>query len=131
MYGRPDVIAAAKGLVSGRNGRLDIVIQEPAAEFDDLTLAANPFVQCLAGQETFHVSRGAEEVVEMPSHFMVVDGTGYRFEPDKSQQEAYASFNDPQTASKLHALFLNIVERSTKIELKSQEQKNSAVISNK
>lgn len=119
VYGKDDVISAARNFVE-KGGRLEVVIQDGLTPDE---ISSHGFLQALNQtcsnntecQGSFELYAGNDQVREIPSHFLIMDGSGYRLESNKDQPVAFASFNDQQIAKSLNTLFERILEKSEKI----------------
>lgn len=118
VYGRDDIIKAAKGFVV-RGGKITVVIQDQLADSEIIT---HSFVKefkdiCCENERKgeFKIYRADGSCSDLPSHFFVMDDSGYRLEQNKDEPKAFATFNDTEIAGKLNDLFSSILQVSSRV----------------
>lgn len=121
VYAQQDIIDSAKAFLA-KGGQLTVVIQSRMS-IDEM--GKHPFfseaikyMDCCthggcAGDSALRVFLGNEQVSRMNSHFLIMDDRGYRFEEDRAEPRAVASFNDTETAQKLKVLYRDIIKNSS------------------
>jgi hypothetical protein len=105
----PDVfdssVAESMGLALRKGVSVEILAQEEPC--------SGPVVDAIAAwrQQSLPISifkAKTPEVQGLESNFTVMDRKAFRFEPDRSQQSAYACMNGPKQASKLEDFFFKM-----------------------
>lgn len=64
-----------------------------------------------SGKKNLFVLKDASSIAPHASHFMVVDGRGFRFETDHSRSIATANFDNSEIAKRLEIVFKEIFEK--------------------
>jgi len=101
-YGLPPVLSRAEKFLADRNGKVRILIEKQVADED---LRKNPFIQRMSGSANLEVRRLRTDEYDPEFHMMLADDHSYRFEPDKTEHEAVATFGDDETTDHLAQLF--------------------------
>lgn len=92
-----DVLKLGDRLIS-RGQKITVVVEET----DEKKLRRNAFASLVASQSEASLFKPrAETNTEYFSHFIVVDGKGFRFETDHQLAKAVLSFNQPDMAEDL------------------------------
>lgn len=96
-----------------KGGSLRVLIQDSEDKISSENIKNHPFLnmlkkkECPVQQVSFH--RVDKDVADKtPYHFMYMDDYAFRFEPNNQEPVAFASFNKPDVARKLAAIFDNI-----------------------
>lgn len=113
IYGSSEAIEQAELLLGDSNRSIDIILE--TAEADDL--ATHPFFLKLGR----YTERGNLTVRKLTSvmananqiNFAIMDDNGYRFERDKTQAVAVASFGDKKFTESLRQFYDTLWEMST------------------
>jgi hypothetical protein len=98
--------AAAKFLAEFRDGAIEFVVQDENGEQNFFAFAAA--VSAKADPRLSKQISGvlANDLIRaLPLNFSVFDSKAYRYVPDKTKFEAFASFNRPETAKALEDIF--------------------------
>lgn len=123
IYAKPPIIEALGVFLVGRGGNLNILIEKSRDVVpDDALLGPSGMLAALCDRfgpsvlDNVKVRR-ANVAREGLSHFLVVDGEGFRLEPDSSKHEAVAAFNLPEFANRLHEAFDALFARGEEVDL--------------
>ena len=114
MCGVPPVIGRAKEFLSGSDRKVRILIEE---QVDEEELQKHPFIRNMSRFESLEVRRLKSGVYNPDFHMMLVDDHSYRFEPDKKEPEAVATFGDRDTTDHLNGLFEKLWEAGEAVRL--------------
>jgi hypothetical protein len=123
IYEHESTIEALKTLLSKKDTKLEILLQD-REKFKSLEeLKAHQFVQiCMGGNEGDSNSSKCEIKIasdldaQLKEHFVIMDSEGYRFCPDKNKTSAIATFYRPFTATNLIKQFDILFSRSIPVE---------------
>lgn len=107
VYGVPPVLSQAKAFLTGADHKVLILIEE---QIDEEELQKHPFIRNMSKFDGLEVRRLRAGVYDTEFHMMLVDDHSYRFEPDKNQPEAVATFGDRETTEHLNTLFAQLWE---------------------
>ena len=102
VYGIPSVIIRAEKFLADADHKVRILIEEQIEEGE---LRKHPFISSMSRFDNLEVRRLKDGVYDPDFHMMLVDDHSYRFEPDKRQFEAVATFGDEETTGHLNGLF--------------------------
>lgn len=102
VYGTPQVREQAMAFLSDPTHKVHILIED---EVEDRALRQHPFFQESGNQVNLEVRRLKRGVYDTNFHMMLMDGESYRFEPNKDQPEAVATFGDKKTTGHLVDIF--------------------------
>lgn len=102
VYGVAPVVDRARTFLAGPDRKVRIVIEEQVEAED---LLRNPFIRNLRALEGLEVRCLRPGEYDPDFHMMLVDDHCYRFEPDKRQPAAVATFGDEETTGHLIKLF--------------------------
>lgn len=112
VYANKSVVDAFISFLSRDSGHVEIIVQSPNCE-DGETVVSDQ--SGLIGKLRHTMGAGLLEKVKIfkaddalksiEYHFMVVDGTAYRFEPDKTKHVAFATFNGVELGRRLNEKF--------------------------
>ena len=102
VYGVPSVIGKAEDFLADPNHKMRILVEE---QIDKESLQSNPFIIGTSRLDNLEVRCLKPGKHDPRFHMMLVDGHSYRFEPDKTQFEAVATFGDRDTTGHLNRLF--------------------------
>lgn len=114
IYAKKSVVDALGVFLIGRSGKVRVLIQDDDVTVPDerIALSEGGLISKLKTQfgndvvNSITVSRASEHTRStVKQHFLVVDGKGFRFEPDNTKHEAVASFNLPKVAEELKKTF--------------------------
>jgi len=108
VYATPAVIAAARAFVRDRNGRIDVWVQDESA-----LARSNAFIDHLSGLDRVSIRPARGRWAHDRHNFMLVDDLALRFEEDRDQHDARASFNWPQMGAILARFFDLIAAESS------------------
>lgn len=105
VYGRDEVVKEAElFLASSLENKLRIILESDSEESRSL----HPFFRACSHFPNLEVRIAPESVQnQYDFHFVVMDGTSYRFEGDKTKPAAVAAFGDEagaQNLDKIHSL---------------------------
>lgn len=124
IYAKESVVSALGVFLLGRSGTLKIVLQRQAAEVsDDVILGEGGLLRALRdkfGEEVLKnvfVRRAPAKVLDVSSHFLIVDNEGFRLEPDNTKHEAVASFNRPEFTMQLRVPFDQLFNAANEISI--------------
>ena len=101
-YGLPPVRSSAAKFMADRNGKVRILIENQIAVED---LRKNPFIQHMPESASLEVRRLRTDEYDPEFHMMLADDRSYRFEPNKKEHAAVATFGDEETTGHLGKLF--------------------------
>lgn len=110
VFGKPEVLAAARKFLSKPHAKLMILLQQPS---DLSKLGTHPLYQVFSQIRDKELLHGAVEIKNATgsytkddaNHFTVMDADGFRFETDHHKCKAEANFNDTKIAKKLIGAF--------------------------
>ena len=102
VYGIPSVVGWAMEFLTGSDHKVRILIEE---QVDEEELQKHPFIRNTSRFDSLEVRRLIVGMYDPSFHMMLVDDHSYRFEPDKKQPEAVATFGDKDTTDHLNDLF--------------------------
>lgn len=111
VYGTDSVVSKAMDfLQSGPETKLSILIQE---DLDSSFFAHHRLVRMCEDMfsDRCEVKMVAEEDRKHQKHFVTMDDSGYRVEPDKEKPAGIGCFNDSETATKLNENFDDMFSR--------------------
>lgn len=114
VYGTPPVIDRAKEFLVGSGHKVRILIEE---QVDEGELRRHPFIRSMSRFDNLEIRRLRLEEYDPDFHMMLVDQRSYRFEPDKRQFEAVATFGDPATTKHLNGLFEQLWKAGDAVQL--------------
>ena len=100
VYGTDDVLERARLFLSTRGRKIRVLVENP----DAIDPKDHPFVHEFGGNDDVEF-RQLSSAVNVPFHFIVMDGDSYRFEKDKSAPTAVAAFGDTAGGENLSRMF--------------------------
>ena len=115
VYGVPPVIDRAKEFLTESDHKVRILIEE---QVDEGELRRHPFIWGMSRFDNLEVRCLRLEEYDPDFHMMLVDQHSYRFEPDKRQFEAVATFGDPNTTKHLNGLFEQLWQAGDAVQLR-------------
>ncbi len=109
-YATDDVVKEACCFIKNKDGKVRIIIQDKDSVFSNSQIAEHLFFGKLKKEgcsfANVMIRRIKEEKInEITFHFMTMDKSAFRFEPNNSEPVAFASFNKPDIAEKLNNKF--------------------------
>lgn len=113
-YGKSEVIEQACNFVKTKGGVVRIVFQDPPGKISNEEIINHPLISsirrcCNNLDEQLFVHRIQSELAEeIPFHFLTMDDSAFRFEPDRSKPVAFASFNKQAVCEQLTGIFERI-----------------------
>lgn len=114
VYGVPPVIGRAREFLAEPNHKARILIEE---QVDEERLRRHPFILGMSRFDNLEVRCLRAGEYDPSFHMMLVDDHSYRFEPDKNQPEAVATFGDRDTTGHLDGLFEQLWKAGDAVEL--------------
>jgi hypothetical protein len=112
VYANKSVVDAFISFLSRDSGFIEIIIQSPNSENEGTVVSdqsglINKLLHTIGTSLLTRVSvfKADDALEDIEYHFMVVDGTAYRFEPDKTKHVAFATFNGVELGKKLNDKF--------------------------
>jgi len=111
VYGSDSVVTEATAFLENPNNRLMILLQD-IEEWSALN--DNRLVGLCDSEapDRCIIKKASSEDKDIESHFVVMDDSGYRIEPDKSKPTGIGCFNDTELAAKLNQHFDEMFERA-------------------
>ena len=121
IYGVDEVVDSAGTFLIGNEGKLSIIVQKSSdmVSDEDLVSKENCLIEKIKnrfGDTALHnvsLFRASADLSTVNYHFMVVDGSAFRYEPDNTKHEALASFNHKEVGEKLESIFNEMVSSGT------------------
>lgn len=101
VFGKDRVIERARIFLSTPERKVRIIVESP----DDIDWKDHPFIKAFGDNSDVEIKGLSNEYVNLPYHFMVMDQDSYRFEEDKNEPTAIASFGDKVGGKHLTNIF--------------------------
>ena len=92
LYGHPTFLKALNDFIGKDGVKLDVLVEDGEKVGSD-----NPFVNLtrqVSDKATLKRLSDPKKAEAYNFNFMVIDGTGFRFEYDRNEEKAFVSFND-------------------------------------
>ena len=113
IYADRKIVDALGVFLIGRSGFLRILVEKGSdiVSHEQLIDEESGLISVLRAEygesalSKVEIRRGGGGVSASGVHYLVIDEKGFRFEPDNTKHEAIASFNRPETASRLRGSF--------------------------
>lgn len=117
-YGRDDVLEQARLFLAHGKHHARILVEE----VDDTMLTEHPFIVEFYDNENVEFRTVSPSMLDQYEyHFLVMDEDCYRFEPQKDEPTAVASFGDSETAKHLAVIYDVIWEESDELLIPAKE----------
>lgn len=106
LYGRDEFVTTLGDFLVGDNSTVQILVQEDDGRINATNLLSQ--VNSRVGPEIanrIEVRLAGADARNVPFHFATVGDRFFRFEPDRSKHEAFASFGQPEHVETLKGVF--------------------------
>lgn len=114
VYGSTIVLDRVKEFLSTSSCQVRVLLERP----DLVDHQDHPFFVAFSGRQDVKFRSLPETLPELiPYHFIVMDRDCYRYEADKTKQQAVAAFGDPVGGKKLAGIFEKLWEVSNPTDL--------------
>lgn len=127
VYGREEVRTAVTNFLSKDGNTLEVVIQGMGEKLSDTVgeedIRVNPLVTHLKEKlpkafddGRIQIKMAGSVLMELESHFTTI-GDAFRFEPDRKEKRAFASFNRPDMVKRLNSVWKSGYSEASQISI--------------